>query len=142
MQNEPFVIEQVYDVPPEKVWNAITSKDEMKQWYFDIERFEPEVGFNFSFTGTGTDGTVYVHHCRITHVEKFRRLRYSWAYENRPGMSYVTFELFPEGEGTRLRLTHEGLETFQGGGDFSKESFAAGWTEITGKLLRGYLGSK
>jgi uncharacterized protein YndB with AHSA1/START domain len=31
------------------VWKAITNAADMKQWYFDIPGFKPEVGFEFSF---------------------------------------------------------------------------------------------
>jgi hypothetical protein len=45
-----------------------------------------------------------------------------------------------KGKQTRLKLTHEGLETFpQDNPDFAKESFTAGWTEIIGTLLKQYL---
>ena len=49
MKNEPFVIERTFNAPIEKVQNAITDKDEMTQWYFDIKTFKPEVGFEFQF---------------------------------------------------------------------------------------------
>ena len=69
-----------------------------------------------------------------------KKLAYSWRYENYPGNSVVTFYLSPEGDKTRLKLTHEGLETFpQDKPDFAKESFAGGWTEIIGKSLPEYL---
>ena len=51
MNNEPFVIERTYNAPVEKVWKAITDNDLMKQWYFKIAAFKPEVGFEFSFDG-------------------------------------------------------------------------------------------
>jgi len=50
-QTQPFVIEKTFNAPVQKVWKAITSKEEMKQWYFDIPDFKPEVGFEFQFTG-------------------------------------------------------------------------------------------
>jgi hypothetical protein len=37
-------------------------------------------------------------------------------------------------------LTHEGLETFPANNiDFSRENFEAGWNDIIGKSLAGYL---
>jgi uncharacterized protein YndB with AHSA1/START domain len=112
----------------------------MKQWYFNLKEFKPVVGFEFQFHGEGHEGEKYLHFCKITDVEKEKKLRYSWSYENYPGMSYVTFELFPEGNKTRLKLTHEGLETFpQDNKDFAKESFTAGWTELIGKLLKEHV---
>src|SRR6476620_6196069 len=111
MTQEPFVIERSYDAPVEKVWKAITDKEQMKKWYFDIPEFKPEVGFNFTFKGEN-EGRVFVHLCTITEVIPLKKLKHSWRYEGEEGISYVTFELFAEGEKTRVKLTHEGLETF------------------------------
>ncbi len=52
MHTFPFTIERIYNALIEKVWQAITDKDQMKQWYFDIAGFKPEVGFEFSFSGS------------------------------------------------------------------------------------------
>ena len=54
----------------------------------------------------------YHHICKITEVDPQRKLKYSWRYQGYEGISYVTFELFSEGKATRLKLTHEGLESF------------------------------
>jgi uncharacterized protein YndB with AHSA1/START domain len=142
MSTQPLIVERVYDAPVGKVWKAITDKEEMKQWYFDLDEFRPEVGFEFSFYGQGKTGEKYLHLCRITDVEVNRKLRYSWSYKGYPGMSFLTFELFPEGDGTRLRLTHEGLETFGETGDLTRQNFETGWTDFTGKLLRDHLEKK
>lgn len=139
MKQAPFVIEQTYNAPVEKVWKAITDKDQMKQWYFDLKEFKPEVGFEFQFEG-GTDDDVYVHLCKVTEVIVGRKLTHSWRYEGYEGNSFVTWELFPEGDKTRVKLTHEGLETFpQNDPNFRRESFAAGWTDITGTSLKKFV---
>lgn len=139
MKHEPFVIERTFNAPVEKVWKAITDKNDMKQWYFDLTEFKPEVGFEFQFTGQGSKGENYMHLCKITEVVKHKKLSYSWRYENYEGSSLLTFELFSEGNKTRLKLTHAGLETFpQNNADFAKESFAQGWTELIGKNLKEF----
>jgi len=136
MKAEPFVIERTFNAPVSKVWKAITDLEDMKQWYFNLSDFKPEVGFEFQFKGCGTDETDYMHLCKITEVIPNKKLTYSWSYEGLDGMSYVTFELFDEGDKTKLKLTHEGLETFpQNKPDFARESFAQGWKEIIGKNL-------
>ena len=112
----------------------------MKQWYFDLSDFKPEIGFEFSFPGKGNEGQDYTHLCKITQVEPEKLLQYSWQYKSYPGKSFVTFELFPEGNATKLKLTHEGLETFpQDTKDFAKESFAGGWTYLIGKSIIEFL---
>ena len=139
METAPFTIERTYDAPSSRVWDAITDKDKMKQWYFDIAAFKPEVGFEFSFIG-GDEKKQYVHLCKIKEVIVGKKLSYTWKYEGFEGESLVTFELFPEGERTRLLLTHEGLETFKTDDpSFRRESFAEGWTFIIGQSLKEFV---
>lgn len=133
-----FVIEKIFNAPIDRVWKAITDKDDMKQWYFELADFKPEKGFEFQFYG-GSEDRQYLHLCKITEVIFQRKLTYSWSYDQYEGMSYVTFELFPEGHQTRLKLTHSGLESFPKLPDFAKESFAAGWTEIIGTSLKNFV---
>jgi uncharacterized protein YndB with AHSA1/START domain len=139
MDAKPFVIERMYDAPADRVWQAITNKDQMKEWYFDLDAFKPEVGFEFQFRGEGHEGEKYLHLCKITEVIPGKKLSYTWRYDGYPGESLLTFELFAEGKQTKLRLTHAGLETFPASRDFAKESFAAGWTELIGTSLKNYL---
>lgn len=138
MSNEPFIIERTYQAPVEKVWKALTDKDQMKQWYFDIADFKPEVGFEFSFTA-GTKERSYIHLCKIIEVIPGQKLTYSWRYDGYEGDSFVTFELFTEEEKTRLKLTHEGLESFPLHPDFAKSSFSSGWNSIIGSSLKNYV---
>jgi len=138
MKAEPFVIERTYNAPIDKVWQAITDKDKMKEWYFDLEKFKPEVGFEFQFTG-GTEENKFLHLCKITEVIPGKKLTHSWRYDGYPGESFVTFELFDEGNKTKLKLTHAGLETFPSKPDFAKSNFEAGWTDIIGRSLLEYL---
>jgi uncharacterized protein YndB with AHSA1/START domain len=141
MHNDPFVIERVYAAPIERVWKAISDKDEMRQWYFNVNDFKPEIGFEFQFEGHN-EGRTFLHLCKVTEVVAGRKLQYSWSYKGHEGLSFVTFELFAEGNKTRLKLTHEGLETFPATADFRKENFVAGWTAIVGELLPTYLEGK
>ena len=142
MKAEPFIIERTLNAPAEKVWKAITDRDQMQQWYFNIAEFKPEVGFEFTFDG-GSEEKTYVHICKITKVDPGKTLQYSWRYQDYPGNSLVTFELFPEGDATRIKLTHEGLETFPTGNkDFARESFTAGWTYIIGKSIKEFVEKK
>jgi len=139
MENKPFIIERTFNVSVEKVWKAITDKDEMKKWYFDLAEFKPKVGFEFRFYG-GPPEKQYMHICIITEVVERKKLTYSWRYEGYEGISYVTFELFQESEKTRLRLIHKGLETFPiSNPDLAKKNFAEGWNHIIGISLKEYL---
>ncbi|HXB95626.1 MAG TPA: SRPBCC family protein [Puia sp.] len=135
----PFVIERVFDAPVERVWQALTRKEEIKRWSFDIADFEPVEGYEFTFFGD-REGRRKVHFCRVTEVICEQKLSYSWRYENIIGITHVTWELFAEGDKTRLRLTHEGLEKLQHAGpDYARQNFQAGWTQIFDMGLRPLL---
>lgn len=139
MNNEPVVVERTFNVPVERVWAALTENEQMKKWYFQLPDFRAEVGFEFTFTG-GSETKQYVHLCRVTEVVVNKKLAYTWEYEGNPGHSHVTFDLFDEGDKTRVRITHEGVHTFANGNpDFEKKSFLAGWTDILGTLLKKHL---
>nr|MBD3623589.1 SRPBCC domain-containing protein [Sunxiuqinia sp.] len=135
----PVVKEVVLNAPIVKVWKAITNKNDMKQWYFELETFRPEVGFEFQFYG-GKDEKQYLHLCQVMEVIPGRKLAYSWRYDGNPGNSLVTFELFPEGKNTKLRLTHQGLESFgTNNPDLAKENFVEGWNTIIGKSIKAFV---
>jgi len=137
---DAVVIERSFNAPVNRVWKALTDVDEMRQWYFDLKAFEPKVGFEFEFI-VEHEGNSYHHLCRVTEAIPPRKLAYTWRYQGHEGNSLVTFELSAEGEKTRLKLTHEGLETFPQTPAFARENFNQGWTEIIGKSLPEYLES-
>jgi uncharacterized protein YndB with AHSA1/START domain len=70
-----------------------------------------------------------------------RKLAYTWRYKGHEGNSLVTFELFADGNKTRLKLTHEGLETFPKTPAFARKNFMKGWTEIIGSSLKAFVES-
>lgn len=142
METKAFTIERTYNAPVNVVWAAITEKNQMKEWYFDLEKFEAKVGFEFTFKG-GPPEKMYVHLCRVVEVIAMKKLSYTWAYEGYEGNSLVTFELVEEGNKTKLRLTHTGLDSFpKSNKDLVRENFVAGWTELIEKLLKDFVEKK
>ncbi len=142
MKSEPVIVERSYSHSIEQVWSALTDRDQMKQWYFDLAEFKPEVGFEFQFEA-GDDKKQYLHLCKVLEVEPLRKIAYSWRYADQPGNWVVTFELAPEGAGTHLKVTHTGLETFpQDSGDYARTNFEQGWTAIIGTNLPKFLDKK
>lgn len=139
MDTKPLVFERILNAPIEKVWGALTEKEQMKQWYFDIPGFKPEVGVEFQFLA-GSETKKYLHLCKVTEIIPGKKIAYTWRYDGIEGNSEVSFELFPEGEKTKLVLTHKGLETFKTDNpDFAKKSFIKGWTYFTTKALPEFL---
>jgi uncharacterized protein YndB with AHSA1/START domain len=136
---EPLVVERTFDAPVALVWKALVEPDSIRQWSFDMKGFAPKVGAEFEFTGGDPKGVQYLHRCKVTAVVPEKKLAYTWRYEGYAGDSLVSFELFPEGQGTRVRLTHEGLETFPKIAAFERKNFMAGWTQIVGTSLKNFV---
>ena len=135
---EAVVIERTFNAPVARVWKALTDADEMRVWYFDLKEFKPKVGFEFEFT-VEHEGARYHHLCKITEVIPQKKIAYTWRYAGEEGDSLVTFELFADGDKTRLKLTHEGLETFPKLPAYARTNFEKGWTEIIGSSLKQFV---
>ena len=137
----PVVKEVILDAPVSRVWQALTDKEQLKQWCFEMDAFQPVEGFKFQFYGE-KDGVQFLHLCEVLEVVTEKKIKWLWTYRDVPGDTYVSFELFPQGEQTRLRLTHEGLEKLPQDQNYAKPNFIAGWNEIIGVLLPNYLNRK
>lgn len=139
MNKKIVVIERIYEATIEKVWEALTNKDQMKQWYFDVSDFKAEVGFEFQFSAEN-EGKIYLHKCKVVEAKPITKIAYTWSYEGYEGQSLVTFELFSEDENkTRLKLTHSGTDNFLSHPDFEKADFNEGWESILGQSLRNFV---
>lgn len=138
--SNPVIVARVFDAPIHKVWQALTDNEQMKQWYFKLPEFKAEVGFEFDFIGCSNDGVVYNHLCRITEVIPEKKISYTWEFEGYSGVSEVSFELFKEGEKTKVVVTHTGIENFAPANkDFGKGNFNEGWTQILDTSLAKFL---
>ena len=138
--SNPVIVEETYDAPLGKVWNAITSDSEMKQWYFEeMESFKPEAGFMTQFN-VHANGNDYLHIWKVTEVIPLKKIVYRWTYKGIDGESFSIWELTPEVSGTKLKLTCTGLESFpQDNPDFTRESCTGGWKYFLCERLKNYL---
>jgi len=138
---EAVVVERTFDASVTRVWKALTDVDQMREWYFDLKEFKPKPGFEFEFV-VEHEGNKYHHLCRITEVVPEEKIVYTWRYKGEPGESLVTFELFAEGEKTRVKVTHTGIETFPKTPAYARKNFEAGWTAIIGTELKQFVERK
>jgi uncharacterized protein YndB with AHSA1/START domain len=131
---EPLTIERMIKASPEKIWSALTDKDQIAKWFVPVPEFKAEPGCEFTFVASDKDSKGFRHLCKVIEVIPNKKLSYSWRYDGYEGSSVVTFELFPEGKGTKLKLTHAGLETFPQTPDFARNNYREGWAAITAAL--------
>ena len=138
--NEPIIVEQTFNTSINNVWNAITKVDQMRQWFFEnIESFKPEVGFATQFS-VQSQNRSFLHIWKLTEVVPLKKIIYNWKYGGYSGDSFVMFELFEQENHTKLRLTHEGIESFPKNiPEFSRENCIGGWEFFIKKSLKKYL---
>ena len=134
-----LIIQKTFNATIDRVWQALTDPEQMKQWYFDLPGFKAEVGYEFSFV-VSNDKHEWSHLCKVTEVKPKKLLAYTWRYDGYSGDSLVRFELFGEGDKTRLVLTHSGLHTFPADAEaLKRENFEKGWDEIINTSLAKFL---
>jgi uncharacterized protein YndB with AHSA1/START domain len=137
---EPIVVEQTFNTSINNVWNAITKVDQMRKWFFEnIESFKPEVGFKTQFSVQSQDRS-FLHLWKLTEVIHMKKIVYNWKYGSYSGNSFVTFELFEQENQTKLRLTHEVIESFPKDiPEFSRDSGIEGWNYFIRNRLKEFL---
>lgn len=139
----PIFVEQIFNAPTAIVWKAITDTDQMRQWFFEtMIDFEPKVGYQTEFD-VECEGKIYLHQWKVTEVVPETRLVCDWRYGGYPGESLVTWELSESTDGTKLKLTHTGHDTFpQNNAIFSREICVAGWTYLVQESLKAFLSAQ
>ena len=90
--------------PPAVVWQAITEREQLKAWFpcdviIEGGRWEVGAAITFPFPSEVIDMTLTG---KVLAVDEPRRLSYTWGEDE-----VLSFELHPEGDGTRLVLTDE-----------------------------------
>jgi uncharacterized protein YndB with AHSA1/START domain len=138
--DKPLIKEFSYNVPIDEVWQALTETEKMKVWYFpQLKKFEPKVGFKFKFED---DNAEYQKVWVVTKVTEDKTLAHTWAYKGYPGSSEVIFDLLPEGDKTKLRVTQTDLKSFPNHPHFKRERFEWGWNNLLGQNLKHLLENK
>ncbi len=138
--NPPIVVEQGFDSSISEVWKALTSKDQMVQWYFtNINAFEPKVGSHSQFE-VHSGERVFTHMWKVTEVTPLKSISYTWNYKEYSGDAIVTFTLKELGKKVMLKLSMQVLEDFPDGiPEFRRESCMGGWQYFLQGNLKDYL---
>lgn len=140
MSSAPIIVEQVFPVQPDAVWQAITNPVLMRGWYFEpIGDFQPEVGFETQFD-IESGGRVFRHRWRVSEVVPGESITYTWRYGGFPGLLSTEWRLSKVDGGAKLVLVCTGIESFpQDIPEFRPESCKAGWEYFIRQRLTNFL---
>ena len=120
---EPQVrLSVVIDAPPAAVWKALTEPALLNQWLARAAEVELHAGGKFDLGWAPSPQAM----CRVLEVEPNRRLRISWPDWRGQAQvpdQHVTFELVPQGDGTRVDFVHGGFVR-----PADRSDYQQGWT--------------
>ena len=126
-----------YPFPPERVWAALTSSEALAAWLMPND-FAPVKGHRFTFRTKPAPGFDGIVHCEVLELDPPRRMVWSWA--GGPLDTTVTFTLEPAGDGTRLRLQHEGFGGLAA--QLVRRIMSNGWPRILRRHLAEWLAGR
>jgi uncharacterized protein YndB with AHSA1/START domain len=137
-----LILEKELNAPSDLVWKAFTEFKLLKQWMPFFSEFKAEVGFETRFPLGPDESHQYRHIVRVLEVIPHKKLTYTWYYEGYSGKSHVSYELFPQGQKTKVVLTHTITEAFPDSPHFAKKNFVQGWTYMIDELKKFVEGVK
>jgi uncharacterized protein YndB with AHSA1/START domain len=122
--------------PREQVWRAIADSTALAEWMFPND-FEPRIGHRFTFRVPGNpkmnfDGLTV--RCEVLECEPPSRLVFSWSAGGPVENTRVSFQLEPDGDGTRLHFEHSGFDLSQPFGEQAFKGAQYGWAKMLGQL--------
>jgi uncharacterized protein YndB with AHSA1/START domain len=137
----------VLPVPRERAWAAVTTPQQISQWFQHRWEFEltPGAPIHFDFGEWG------VHRGRVETVEPMDRVVYRWTHGEDPDRTIpidqvpstlMEFRLESEGEGTRLTVVESGFANLPAElRDDALRNNTQGWEEQMGNIQRYLAGA-
>ena len=134
----PIVVERSFNAAPDRVFEAFADPQGLAVWMCPADdtthasvELDFRVGGRFRIVMHGAERD-YVQHGEYLSIDPGERIVMTWISEFVPeaeARTRVTVTFDPEGEGTRLRLVHDGLPS----GD-RYDGHEGGWTRILAGL--------
>ena len=129
MSDTPAIIrlEHHYSQPPAAVWRVLTTPELFARWWAAGD-IQPRVGHRFRLDM----GRWGMQQCEVLAVEPQRLL--SIRFAERELDTTITWQLQPEGSGTRLQFTHEGFDLSSALAKSAFEGMKPGWPGLLARI--------
>lgn len=120
-------LDHFYTQPPAGVWRALTDPELHAKWWAagDVRPIE---GHRFTLDM----GEWGQQQCEVLEVQPERLLRYRFAIGTLD--TVITWQLIPEGSGTRLRLIQDGFDLDSPLSREALEGMGNGWPELLQRI--------
>ena len=116
----------IFSVPPETVWQFLTQKDKLGSWFHPADA-DLAQGKDFALLDKNNEPLCWGN---VQKMQAPTLLVYTFTVKPMQGaMTTVHWQLDAVDSGTRLVLTHEGLDTSNPGALGLIQALDAGWDE-------------
>lgn len=139
---QTFKIEKKYNAPIAMVWQTITNRAMMKEWYFDFaEDFKLETSAVFEWTAGDTEDKQWLHRGKMLEIIPDEKLVHTWEYPGFSGTSTLNWNLSKvDDTTTKVTLIHEFTIPFDSSvAELKRENFELGWNHLINISLQEYL---
>jgi len=108
-----LVVSRTYPATQERVFKAWTDANQLGQWFAPSDDYTPKanvdlrVGHEYRIAITHKGGNVHNVVGTYRLIEPPRKLIYTWRWEGAPTDTLVTVDFTPEGDATKVTITHE-----------------------------------
>ena len=141
--NDPIIVEAYYAAPPQKVFQAWTEPEKVKQWFgmkpnsLALAEIDLRVGGRWKFLKHGDEEKNSGFEGEYLAIENNQRLMFSWSFitEYKDGRkesspkSQVEVSFIVDEPGTTLKVIHSAMHSKQ-----ACEGFGKGWNSAFGLL--------
>ncbi len=133
-----LVVSRIYLASQDRVFKAWTDANQLGQWFAPNDDcttkadVDLRVGheYRIAITHKGGDVNTIVGTYRV--IDPPRKLVYTWRFEGSPmGDTLVTVDFSPEGDATKVTVTHEQFTTTE-----DRDRHAEGWNSGLSRLER------
>lgn len=137
---QPIIKELIVNAPISKVWKAISTKEDLAQWFHASGDFVLEEGRTFHMDVTH-EGKDYLHTITITEIIPEKKLGLNWHINGDAGETHVTYELKKAGEETKVKVTHSGFDKIADAeaAQKNRNGYNGGWEHVLNVLLKEFL---
>jgi uncharacterized protein YndB with AHSA1/START domain len=133
-----LVIARTYPASVERVFKAWTDANQLGQWFAPTDDYTTKanvdlrVGHEYRIAITHKGGNVHTILGTYRVIDPPRKLVYTWRWEGGPtGDTLVTVDFVPEGNATKVTITHEQFATTE-----DRDKHNEGWNGCLGRLQR------
>jgi uncharacterized protein YndB with AHSA1/START domain len=142
-QDTMLQLQRRFDAPPERVFDAWTNPEVLRQWWSagDMTPGEVEIdlreGGRYRLSMVTSSGETHTVSGEYKEIRPPARLAYTWAWEMGPAVmdtepvTLVEVDFEEDGDGTTVTLTHTGFSGAQ-----TRDLHTQGWSGTLDNLAR------